>query len=71
MPLGYAAVGPIAVAIGTDTTLVAAALVELVCLIIILAIPSVWAIRAPSPAPAPAAAGSVELAAASNERSTS
>jgi MFS family permease len=71
MPVGYAAVGPIAAAIGTDTTLVAAALVELVCLVVILAIPSVWAIRAPSPAPAPAAAGSVELAAASNERSTS
>jgi uncharacterized membrane protein YphA (DoxX/SURF4 family) len=71
MPLGYAAAGPIAVAIGTDTTLVAAALIELVCLAIILAIPSVWAIRASAPDPAPRAAGSVELAATSTERSTS
>jgi predicted MFS family arabinose efflux permease len=71
MPLGYAAAGPIAVAIGTDTTLVAAALIELVCLAIILAIPSVWAIRASAPGPAPPAAGSVELAATPTERSTS
>jgi predicted MFS family arabinose efflux permease len=65
MPLGYAVAGPVAVAIGTDETLVAAAAIETVCLAIILAIPSVWAIRAP----APAAAGSVELAAPQTERS--
>ena len=65
MPLGYAVAGPVAVAIGTDETLVAAAAIETVCLAIILAIPSVWAIRAP----APAAAGSVELAAPPTERS--
>jgi Major Facilitator Superfamily len=67
MPLGYAVAGPVAAAIGTDATLVVAAAVEIACLAIILAIPSVWAIRAPRSA----TAGSVELAAASNERSTS
>jgi hypothetical protein len=71
MPLGYAIAGPIAVAVGTDPTLVAAALIETACTVIILAIPSVWAIRAPSTDLAPPAAGSVELAAASNERSAS
>jgi predicted MFS family arabinose efflux permease len=54
MPLGYALVGPVAAAIGVDETLVAAAAVETVCLAIILAIPSVWAIRAPAPEPEPA-----------------
>jgi predicted MFS family arabinose efflux permease len=67
MPLGYAIVGPVAAAIGTDETLIWAAAVELVCLVFIIAIPSVWSIRAPRPA----AAGSVELAAPSTERSTS
>jgi MFS family permease len=71
MPLGYAIVGPIAAAVGTDPTLVAAALIETACTVIILAIPSVWAIRAPSPDLVPPRAGSVELAAASNERSAS
>ena len=50
MPLGYAIVGPIAASIGTDPTLVAAALIETACTVIILSIPSVWAIRAPAPA---------------------
>ena len=65
MPLGYAIVGPIAASIGTDPTLVAAALIETACTVIILSIPSVWAIRAPAPA------GSVDFAAPSTERSTS
>ena len=51
MPLGYAIVGPVAAAIGVDQTLVAAAAIELACQLIILAIPSVWSIRAPSPEP--------------------
>ena len=56
MPLGYAVVGPVAAAIGTDQTLVAAAAIETACLAIILAIPSVWAIRAPTREPEPSAA---------------
>jgi predicted MFS family arabinose efflux permease len=56
MPLGYAVVGPIAAAIGTQETLLAAAAIETACLLIILSIPAVWAIRAPSSEPEPAPA---------------
>ena len=51
LPLGFAIVGPLAGAIGTEETLVAAALLEIACLTTILAIPAVWSIRAPEPEP--------------------
>ena len=49
MPLGAALVGPVAVAIGTETTLWAAVAVMLGCLAVIAALPSVRAIRAAPP----------------------
>ena len=72
MPLGFAIAGPIAAAIGVDQTLIGAAAIEIACLVAIVSIPSVWAIRAPAPerAPAEAAAGSVEVTVASTERSS-
>jgi hypothetical protein len=56
MPLGFAVVGPIAAAIGTQETLLAAAAIETACMLIILSIPAVWSIRAPSSEPEPAPA---------------
>ena len=44
VPLGAALAGPIAVAIGVKETLIATGVIELVCLAIIIAQPSVWAI---------------------------
>ena len=49
MPLGAALVGPVAVAIGTETTLWASVAVMLGCLAVIAALPSVRAIRAAPP----------------------
>ena len=49
MPLGAALVGPVAVAIGTETTLWASGCVMLGCLAVIVALPSVRAIRATPP----------------------
>lgn len=45
MPIGYAIAGPLADSIGTSSTLWAAFALDLGCLAIILALPSVWAIR--------------------------
>jgi predicted MFS family arabinose efflux permease len=56
MPLGYAIVGPVAAAVGTQETLLVAAAIELACMAIILSIPAVWAIRAPRAEPEPATA---------------
>ncbi len=53
LPLGYAIVGPVADAIGVDATLLAAAAIETACLLTIVSIPAVWAIRAPEAEPAP------------------
>jgi len=48
IPLSLAVVGPIAAALGFRTTLLGAAAVDAACLLVMLAIPSVWAIRRPS-----------------------
>ena len=50
MPLGSAIAGPVSVLIGVTQTLVGTALIEAACFAIIIAQPSVWAIRA-DPAP--------------------
>jgi MFS family permease len=55
MPLGAAVAGPIASVIGVEETLIVTGGIELVCFAIILAQPSVWAIRrfsVPEPATA-------------------
>lgn len=54
MPLGFAIVGPVAAAIGAEETLVLSAAIETACMIAILSIPAVWAIRAAAPEPEPA-----------------
>jgi predicted MFS family arabinose efflux permease len=55
MPLGSAVAGPVASVIGLTQTLVATTVIELVCFAVIIAQPSVWAIRAdPGPVPVPA-----------------
>jgi hypothetical protein len=46
LPLGSAAAGPVASLIGTRETLIAASAICLVCIAIVIAQPSVWAIRA-------------------------
>jgi len=46
VPLGAAIAGPVAAGIGIRETLLVAAAIETVCLAIVLAQPSVWAIRA-------------------------
>ena len=46
MPLGSIVAGPVASAIGITETLIATTVIELVCFAIIIAQPSVWAIRA-------------------------
>jgi hypothetical protein len=46
MPLGSAAAGPVAALIGITQTLFATAVIEIVCFAVIIAQPSVWAIRA-------------------------
>jgi MFS family permease len=58
MPIGFAVAGPLAGAIGVSATLWAAAVFNLACLLAILALPSVWAIRSTlhRAAEAPAAA---------------
>jgi MFS family permease len=53
MPLGSIVAGPVASVIGITQTLIATTVIELVCFAIIIAQPSVWAIRAD---PVPAAA---------------
>jgi MFS family permease len=55
IPLGSVLAGPVAAAIGEEATLVGAAVVCVVSWAVMLAIPSVWAIRA-APREAPAAA---------------
>ena len=45
MPLGFAIVGPLADAIGTEETLCGGGAPGIACLATILAIPAVWAIR--------------------------
>jgi MFS family permease len=55
MPLGSAIAGPIAGVIGVTETLIATAVIEAACFVVIIAQPSIWAIgREPSAAPAPA-----------------
>jgi hypothetical protein len=55
MPLGFTVAGPVAAVIGITQTLIATTVIELVCFAIIIAQPSVWAIRAePTPVPVPA-----------------
>ena len=51
MPIGFAVAGPLSDAIGISATLWAAFALDLGCLVMILAIPSVWAIRRAVPAP--------------------
>jgi MFS family permease len=46
MPVGFALAGPLADAIGVSTTLWAAFALDIGCLLAILAIPSVWTLRA-------------------------
>jgi MFS family permease len=48
VPLGAALAGPLAAVIGVSTTLIASGVTSLVCIGIVLAQPSVWAIRDPS-----------------------
>jgi MFS family permease len=50
LPLGSAVAGPVASVIGAEQTLIAAAAIGLVCIAVIVAQPSVWAIRAAEPA---------------------
>ena len=45
IPVSLAVVGPVAAALGTEDTLVGAAMIQAVCLGLMLLIPSVWAIR--------------------------
>ena len=55
MPLGSIVAGPIASVIGITETLIATTVIELACFAVIIAQPSVWAIRAePFPEPVPA-----------------
>ena len=55
MPLGSIVAGPVASAIGITQTLIGTTAIELACFAIIIAQPSVWAIRAdPLPVPVPA-----------------
>jgi MFS family permease len=55
MPLGSIVAGPIASVIGITETLIATTVIELACFAVIIAQPSVWAIRAePLPEPVPA-----------------
>jgi MFS family permease len=54
IPLGTAIVGPIATVLGTTTTIWAATAVSATCMISILFLPSVRALRRVPPAPAPA-----------------
>jgi hypothetical protein len=55
MPLGSIVAGPIASVIGISETLIATTVIELACFAVIIAQPSVWAIRAePLPEPVPA-----------------
>jgi MFS family permease len=51
MPIGFALAGPLADAIGVSTTLWAAFALDIGCLLAILAIPSVWTLRAARPKP--------------------
>lgn len=51
-PLGAALAGPVAALVGIEATLLGAAAVMTVCISIVLAQPSVWAIRAPGAEPA-------------------
>jgi predicted MFS family arabinose efflux permease len=53
IPLGMALVGPVAAAIGTESTIWAAAAINAVCLAVIAVMPSVRAIRPGVPEPAP------------------
>jgi MFS family permease len=56
IPIGYAVAGPVAAAAGVHVTLWGAGAFELACCLAVLALPSVWAIRAASDAaeaPAP------------------
>jgi predicted MFS family arabinose efflux permease len=46
VPVGAAIAGPVAAAIGVRETLLAGAAIEALCLAVVLAQPSVWAIRA-------------------------
>jgi MFS family permease len=55
MPIGSVVAGPVASVIGITQTLIATTVIELVCFAIIIAQPSVWAIRAEPPAVALAA----------------
>lgn len=45
VPLGIAIAGPIAAAVGVRTTLLAVALTMITCKVIVVSLPSVWAIR--------------------------
>lgn len=54
IPLGTAAAGPIAAAIGVKETLIAAGVVTVVTSLLVLAQPVVWTIRRPGPVPVPA-----------------
>jgi len=45
IPVSLAIVGPVAAALGTEATLIGAAIVDVLCLGLMLLIPSVWAIR--------------------------
>ena len=57
LPLGSALAGPVAAGIGEEATLLGAAAVCITCWAVMLAIPSVWTIRAaPRELPAPASA---------------
>jgi MFS family permease len=51
MPLGSAIAGPVSVLIGVTQTLIGTALIEAACFAIIIAQPSVWAIRADAAPP--------------------
>jgi MFS family permease len=53
MPIGFAVAGPVAAAVGVHTTLWGAGAFDLACCLGVLALPSVWAIRAAREAAAP------------------
>jgi len=54
IPIGFAIAGPVAAAVGVHATLWGAGAFNLACCLSVLALPSVWGIRAAPEAPAPA-----------------
>jgi hypothetical protein len=57
VPLGMVVAGPVASLIGVRATLIGAAVTMMTCKAIVLAQPTVWAIRREAPEPVPAPAG--------------